>query len=425
MAVTRAQDVPHVEYISQLTRHLVSVPASRFEWPKRGSVALVIRLVIPDGESTTYPVFGVPSYEKEKTPASLVQAVHRYLDAPDFGAARMQILFIQRAKYPGDPWSGHIGFPGGKREPADGSDERTAERETREELGLDLSDMHRFVHLGRLDDTCAYSLFAKVVLAVSAQVYLQICEDTPEMTLSEEIASVHWVDFGQALKRVDTPAGWLAPRSIPVDMAARMFPKYRQTQPLWYRGFRCLFGKFNYTVLPLEYTKAESIIRTAAQHVVREPETTGKAEDFSWKYGDMRFSTDTELYLWGLSLCILGSFVDLSLPVPPSAVHPGYTSVASPWPQMDSWLWSDVNIMINAAHRLVWGPYRRKPWHVRMQRVGGSRVVGSNVDYFQAHFRTLRVAFAVSCVCKALILWISGKYVARLAQKAITWFLTS
>ena len=40
---------------------------------------------------------------------------------------------------PGDPWSGQIAFPGGRHEPQDASLLDTATRETREELGLDLS----------------------------------------------------------------------------------------------------------------------------------------------------------------------------------------------------------------------------------------------------------------------------------------------
>ncbi|KAJ1668023.1 hypothetical protein IW140_002456 [Coemansia sp. RSA 1813] len=431
--VARAQDIPHVDYVAQLTRHLASVPVSRSDWQKRGSVAIIIRLVIPENESKRPSAFDISSYGSDKTPASLVQTIHRFLDAPELKNAHMQMLFIQRAKYPGDPWSGHIGFPGGKREPTDGSDEVTAERETKEELGLNLSDMRNFVHLGRLDDTCAYSLFTKIILAVSAQVYLQIGERTPEMTLSAEIASVHWIDFNQVLKRVDKPVIPFTPeyRFIPVDMASRMFPKHRQSQPLWYRGFQCLFRKFYYTVLPLEYTDANSIIRTAQQvHVPGVLETarlpvpssrTSDLADLSWKYGNTQFSSDTELYLWGLSLCILCNFVDLSLPVSPSVLHSAYTSVASPWPQMDRLLWGDVNFMINTAHRFVWGPYCRKPLHIRMQKVDKSRVVGNNMDYFQAHFITLRAAFVVSCIFKTWIIWISGKSIVGLVQKALKW----
>ncbi|MFN7699333.1 MAG: NUDIX domain-containing protein [Deltaproteobacteria bacterium] len=30
-----------------------------------------------------------------------------------------EVLFIRRAEKPGDPWSGHMAFPGGKQEPGD------------------------------------------------------------------------------------------------------------------------------------------------------------------------------------------------------------------------------------------------------------------------------------------------------------------
>ena len=50
-----------------------------------------------------------------------------------------ELLFIKRAEYPADPWSGQIAFPGGREEPTDGELIQTAVRETREETGLDLA----------------------------------------------------------------------------------------------------------------------------------------------------------------------------------------------------------------------------------------------------------------------------------------------
>ena len=60
-----------------------------------------------------------------------------------------RLWLIRRAERRGDPWSGHLGFPGGRAEPEDGSLLETALRETREELGVTLPDASL---LGRLDD---------------------------------------------------------------------------------------------------------------------------------------------------------------------------------------------------------------------------------------------------------------------------------
>ncbi|KAJ2898123.1 hypothetical protein IWW38_001489, partial [Coemansia aciculifera] len=143
-------DIPHVEYIAQLVRHLVSVPPAQIDSTKRSNVALIIRLCLPN--DTSFPSIDLTGFAQLETPASLVQTLSAFLGKPELATAKAQLLLIQRAKYPGDPWSGHIGFPGGKREPTDASDQATAEREVLEELGIDLTSVRDFVHLGRLDD---------------------------------------------------------------------------------------------------------------------------------------------------------------------------------------------------------------------------------------------------------------------------------
>ena len=61
-----------------------------------------------------------------------------------------EVFFIQRAEYEGDPWSGHIAFPGGRAEPDDESLMHTAMRETYEETGFDLEIRSEMI--GILDD---------------------------------------------------------------------------------------------------------------------------------------------------------------------------------------------------------------------------------------------------------------------------------
>lgn len=65
------------------------------------------------------------------------------------GARGSEVLFIERARFEDDPWSGHMAFPGGRVDPGDADARRAAERETEEEVGLSLA---RAEPLGRLHD---------------------------------------------------------------------------------------------------------------------------------------------------------------------------------------------------------------------------------------------------------------------------------
>lgn len=63
------------------------------------------------------------------------------------------VLLIKRAERAEDPWSGQIAFPGGKARPEDRTARDTAVRETREEVGIDLDSVGRFLGYGEVSTT--------------------------------------------------------------------------------------------------------------------------------------------------------------------------------------------------------------------------------------------------------------------------------
>lgn len=123
------------------------------------------------------------------SPHAAVAAVLRgeRSDAPE-------ILLIERAARERDPWSGQIAMPGGRRHPADPDPAATAERETREEVGLDLTSAER---LGRLPDQHPAS--DRVRLSVSAHVYW-LGERLPELRTNHEVEAALWVPLGDLVR---------------------------------------------------------------------------------------------------------------------------------------------------------------------------------------------------------------------------------
>jgi 8-oxo-dGTP pyrophosphatase MutT (NUDIX family) len=120
-------------------------------------------------------------------------AVAAILRAPSHGDDA-EILLIRRAERDGDPWSGHMAFPGGRREPTDPSLLDTALRETREEVGLDLTQHAEL--LARLPDVPAVARGRRIGMIIAPFVFALRDTAPLELTLSAEVAEVLWAPLG-------------------------------------------------------------------------------------------------------------------------------------------------------------------------------------------------------------------------------------
>jgi 8-oxo-dGTP pyrophosphatase MutT (NUDIX family) len=103
--------------------------------------------------------------------------------APDPDA----VLLIRRAERSGDPWSGHIGLPGGRAERGDTDLVATAIRETVEEIGWPLS---RQALLGELDDVWPRTPLPQIIVV---RPFVFAMPARPAVVRSPEVAEAFWV----------------------------------------------------------------------------------------------------------------------------------------------------------------------------------------------------------------------------------------
>jgi 8-oxo-dGTP pyrophosphatase MutT (NUDIX family) len=98
-----------------------------------------------------------------------------------------EVLFVRRARVPGDPWSGHVALPGGRQDREDADLLDTARRETLEETGLRLE---REDHLGRLGEIHPRSRHLPSICVTPFVAWL--AEDQ-KVTLNEELTGHLWI----------------------------------------------------------------------------------------------------------------------------------------------------------------------------------------------------------------------------------------
>ena len=125
--------------------------------------------------------------------------------------AEPELLMIKRAELDRDPWSGHVACPGGRMEDGDTDLRQTAERETREETGIDLSRVGKL--LGALDDI---SPRTPVLPPIVVRPYVYAVRANVEIVPSLEVAAAFWIPLAALRER----ASW-GMRTVQVRGEAR------------------------------------------------------------------------------------------------------------------------------------------------------------------------------------------------------------
>ena len=148
---------------------------------------------------------------RERVTARLVDAAvttaKELVDDPAHGRAAVaivvregtdgpQVLLIRRADHPGDAWSGHMAFPGGREDPQDENLLATAIRETLEEVGLDLAQAGRL--LGQLAPLPAIARGRPVGMTIVPFVFELVAG--ADLLYSEEVVEAVWVPLDPLLQ---------------------------------------------------------------------------------------------------------------------------------------------------------------------------------------------------------------------------------
>jgi 8-oxo-dGTP pyrophosphatase MutT (NUDIX family) len=104
------------------------------------------------------------------------------------GQRGLELLFIQRSMFENDPWSGNVAFPGGKAQQGE-EPRQAAERETAEEIGLDLNSG---LYLGQMP------IVRGSLLPVQVSCFVYWMNGSPvELVLNGEVHDTYWAGLDE------------------------------------------------------------------------------------------------------------------------------------------------------------------------------------------------------------------------------------
>jgi len=256
---------------------------------KRASVAVIIRV----SPKQDYRTSALPASTTQHTLDSFFA-----LDWVKHGNA--EVLFIKRAERPGDRWTSHVAFPGGRRDPADKDDNAAAIRETMEEVGLDISANNmNIIKVGNLPQRVVKTQWGKVPLMVLCPyIFLLTTPTTPPLQLEPaEVASCHWVPMSELLDKSN--------RTVHREDVSNRLAKQQTGVGKWM--LKVMLGKMIFAAINLR--PSESIVCNGSKSSSKDPPYStlcGREGTY--------FAQNSGLLLWGLTLGVMTDLLHLLPP---------------------------------------------------------------------------------------------------------------
>ncbi len=114
----------------------------------------------------------------------------------------LEFFLVKRAVVEGDPWSGDMAFPGGKRSSQDKNLVDTAARETLEETAIDIREKAKLGYMK--------PIYSSVRTNMKVQPVVYIYEEDPEVHLNYELTRHLWAPLKDLVnsKTEEHVKGW-------------------------------------------------------------------------------------------------------------------------------------------------------------------------------------------------------------------------
>jgi 8-oxo-dGTP pyrophosphatase MutT (NUDIX family) len=309
--------------LSDLADHPYPVLPSPPDVPRRASVCLIIRIRPHYSHPPPFDAF-VPdptAVTRENLSSFFSQRWVRHGDP--------EILYIKRAANKRDKWTGHVAFPGGRRDETDKNDLEAAVREAKEEVGIDLTPRGSAgaISCGGLSQEVIPGSWGKVPLMTLCPYIFLVTDANSGCSLRlqpGEVASAHWVPM-RALMSDKANRYWTQ------DISGRGFQG--QSPLKWVSAVeRIVTGSLLFAAVRLR--PSESKFTTELREYLPEsPATSVKTTNMTIPIAFARArlplmeDTGATLLLWGLTLGLTGDFLDMLPPhdVVPTWLYPTFT----------------------------------------------------------------------------------------------------